>query len=272
MLRYFKATKGPRWIYLEMAGEEETISMSRILIDIGNSNIKQCVWDGNSFGPVSRRPTSEITDFAEEIAKAELPVAIASVRQGCAEQIQEALVRHKRDRAVIVQSSVVSPVYGFYKGMGADRIADVASAFVSHGGSGKHVAVVGLGTGTAITVVSPAGEFVGGLTTLGLGPIAATLTSALPALPPIDPLNCTELKLGKNIVDALTTGTLAAHVGLVEKWVELVRQQIEGEVCIVATGGWSGRIASFTHCIQHVDPLLTLKGINVIAENSSAAR
>ncbi len=236
--------------------------MKYIAVDVGNSDIKIATIDGE-IGEIERSPTSNVDMVAEEVAQRNLPVALCAVRPGAAEKFKSALNRYDGSLLLEVNRTITRPVSGFYEGMGADRIADVAGARALYGRD-RAIAVVGLGTGTTITTIDADGVFSGGLTTLGLGPICKTITEALPALPPIDPRTVVDVIPGFDVYSALCHGTVAAHVGLVEYWVKIFKDQLGQDLVIVATGGWSELIGKFTSSINHVNPLLTFEGIQSI--------
>lgn len=243
--------------------------MRVLAIDIGNTNIKRAFLENGLPEQVLTTPTAELDSVLDEISNSLVPIGVATVRAGTAEKIRKALDKRGAPPAVEVNAGVEKPVTGFYAGMGADRIADLAAAYTRYGGK-TYLAVVGLGTGTTITVVSTEGRFVGGYTTLGLGPICRTISAAIPALPPIDPASAATLNPGQSVVDALTRGTVSAHVGIVEKWVGLVKAQFGSDLFVVATGGWNQLISQLTDCINVCDSNLTLKGIATITEMSLA--
>ncbi len=238
--------------------------MKLLIVDVGNTDIKRAVATGDTLGEVTRNPTKDIGRIAEEIANAGMPVALSCVRPAAADVIKAALSNCGVPLVVEVNANVTDPVSGFYAGMGADRVANIAGAWTELGRASP-VAVVALGTGTTITAVSADGRFSGGFTTLGLGPICQSLTEALPALPAIDPNDVSDLNPGFDVYSALCRGTVAGHVGLIEKWVSILGAELGPGMMVVATGGWSQLIGPMTTCIERIDPLLTLKGILAIA-------
>lgn len=243
--------------------------MKILAVDIGNTNIKRAVVDDGIVVSITRDPTANVELVAAQIAESDLHVALSSVRASAAQVIKLALEKSKSAQLLLeIDASIAEPVRGFYTGMGADRIADAASARVLK--PGQPVAVIGFGTGTAITAITTDGDFAGGFTTLGLGPICKVLTDAIPALPAIDPRHVTDLNPGFDIYNALCRGTLAAHVGAIEKWVSILREQLGPSLYVVATGGWSETVAPLTPVIDHCDPLLTIKGIWEIARAKRA--
>lgn len=241
--------------------------MKLLAVDVGNTNTKRCVITDGDLGEVLTEPTVQIDEVAEAIASTDLPVGLSSVRPRAADKIKAALAKRGSQLALEIDYSVARPVSGFYQGMGADRIADVAAAWSL--AEKRQVAVIGLGTGTTITAVSGAGNFLGGFTTLGLGPICKVLTEALPALPPIDPCQTGGFRPAFDAHSALCRGTVLAHLGLIEKWVSILRTEL-GDFMVIATGGWSSLIAPLSSCIESVHPHLTLCGIWTIFRSSDA--
>lgn len=233
-----------------------------LAVDVGNTNIKFAIIDGD-IGSITSGATAMIDTVAEEVAAIGLPVALCSVRPGAADKIKSVLHKHCGSLLIEIKSDIQRPVSGFYAGMGADRIADVAGAW-GESDQQRPVAVIGMGTGTTITTVGADGIFRGGLTTLGLGPICKTLTEALPALPPIDPKQVSEVQPGFDVYSALCNGTVAAHIGLIEQWVKIFKEKLGDDLMVVATGGWSELIGPMTQCIDQVEPALTFKGIRTI--------
>jgi pantothenate kinase type III len=241
-----------------------------LIVDVGNTDVKRVIADeSGKFGALQRDPTVNIETVIQEIVDCGLPIGISCVRTGVVEMLKLALRQHNHECRLVcsVCSDIEHPVSGFYQGFGADRIADVAAAREIVGQSSP-VAVIGLGTGTAITVVSAEGKFVGGFTTLGLGSICKALTVALPALPEIDPQSATDLRPGLDMYSSLCRGTVAAHVGLVDKWISIFKEDYGPDLPVIATGGWSRVLAPLTTSIEQVEPLLTLRGVWAITMRS----
>ncbi|HEY9871675.1 MAG TPA: type III pantothenate kinase, partial [Candidatus Obscuribacterales bacterium] len=132
--------------------------------------------------------------------------------------------------------------------------------------------VLDLGTATTLTAVSPEGRFAGGLITLGLGQTLAALHANAAALPDVrlEGRSPHTPALAFDTETAIASGTVLAHVGLVEYWVKLARKQLGPDTVTVATGGWAETLARYTRVFDHIDPYLTLKGIYLMAEAEAA--
>lgn len=240
--------------------------MKLLAVDVGNTEIKRAVIQHGEVSHLRRDPTREIDRVSKEIAAARLPVALSSVRQQATELIKDALSKKDGELVMEVDHQIEEPVSGFYKGMGADRIADISAAWSKH--EGKPVMVIGLGTATTCTAASSAGIFKGGFITLGIGATAASLTDALPELPTIDPKVARSLEPGFDAYSSICRGTLAGHVGILRQWMYLFRQELGSDLIVIATGGWSETVIPFCPGINEVDPNLTLKGIWTVTKAS----
>jgi len=236
-----------------------------LLVDIGNSQIKRCVVKGGVLGTVICDPTLDIDRVANEIAGWQLPVSLSCVYPGAAKKLKAILQNHASKFLVEINSLIDKPISGFYGGMGADRIANVAGAWVESSGKCP-VAAIDLGTATTITTASGDGKFAGGFTTLGLGGVCKSLPEALPALPIIDPHKIDNLEPGFDVYSTLCRGTVSAHVGVIEKWINIFRGQLGQNLAVTVTGGWSKIVSPFLAPAIKIDPLLTLKGIWTISK------
>lgn len=242
-----------------------------LAVDIGNTEIKCATIKDGTVGAVSRYSTLDIDQVVEAIVSQTFPVALCSVRTAATDKIKTALQGSKRTLALQVDSKINSPVSGFYDGMGADRIAEISAAWIDTEGS-RPVAVIGLGTATTITTASTAGKFKGGFITLGLGAVSATLTGSLPELPAVDPKQAKSLAPGFDVYSSICRGTVAAHVGIIEKWISLFKEELGEDLAVIGTGGWSQVLEPWCPFFDKVDPLLTLRGIWCIYKESISVR
>ena len=64
----------------------------------------------------------------------------------------------------------------------------------------------------------------------------------------------------------MQAGILFGYVGLVEGLVARFKSELEGDVKVVATGGFASEIARETNCLDIVDADLTLEGLRMIYE------
>lgn len=146
--------------------------------------------------------------------------------------------------------------------VGADRIANAVAARDRHG---TPVVVVDFGTSTNFDVVSAAGEYLGGVIAPGLHIATDALISGTAALrrveyrPPRSPI-------GKGTVEAIQSGALYGHAGLVDGIMERVAAEIGGGVTRIATGGLAPTIVPHCSSVETIDEFLTLEGLRTIYE------
>jgi type III pantothenate kinase len=146
--------------------------------------------------------------------------------------------------------------------VGADRIANAVAARERYG---SPVIVVDFGTSTNFDVVSAAGEYLGGVIAPGLIIATNALISGTAALrrveyvPPRSPI-------GKGTVEAIQSGALYGHAGLVDGVMERVAAELGGEVTRVATGGLASTIVPHCSSVSTIDEYLTLDGLRRIYE------
>lgn len=146
--------------------------------------------------------------------------------------------------------------------VGADRIANAVAARERYG---SPVIVVDFGTSTNFDVVSAAGEYLGGVIAPGLIIATNALVSGTAALrrveyvPPRSPI-------GKGTVEAIQSGALYGHAGLVDGIMERVAAELGGEAARVATGGLASTIVPHCSSVSTIDEYLTLDGLRRIYE------
>ncbi|MBQ9625235.1 MAG: type III pantothenate kinase [Clostridia bacterium] len=155
--------------------------------------------------------------------------------------------------------------YDDAKDLGADRIVNSVAAFERFGGP---LIVMDVGTALTFNVISQKGEFLGGAICPGIR-IAmkslATNTAQLPNVELIKP----ETAIGRSTTGCIQSGFFYGYVGMVDNMIEKLRQEVLGDVKIVATGGLVNLIAD--ECKEHIeiDPVLTLTGLKMIYDKNN---
>ena len=150
--------------------------------------------------------------------------------------------------------------------LGADRLVNAVAAHEQLGGP-----CISVDFGTAITydVVSGAGEYLGGIITPGVEISMDALTERGAKLPKIDLIEPRAL-IGKSTVDAIRSGIVYGFAGQVDGIIGRLRVELGADTETIATGGLAEHIVPFTSVIDHVDDLLTLKGLRTIHVRSES--
>jgi type III pantothenate kinase len=174
--------------------------------------------------------------FATRYASAELLVLGPGIRTGI-------LIRYDDPREV-----------------GPDRIANAVAAKERHGAP---CIVVDFGTSTNFDIVSPDGDYVGGVLAPGVEISMEALFSRAARLVKIDFADPTAV-IGKTTAAGLQSGLVYGFAGLVDGIVERIRDELGARAPGIATGGLADLIAPHTRTIEGVDPWLTLEGLRLV--------
>jgi type III pantothenate kinase len=73
--------------------------------------------------------------------------------------------------------------------------------------------------------------------------------------------------IGRTTVEAMQSGLLFGYVGLVEGLVGRMKAELnEPNTQVIGAGGLISLITPHTNCIDHVEPWLTLTGLQLISD------
>src|SRR5918992_1990848 len=178
----------------------------------------------------------EYEHFAERWARAPLLVVAPGVRTGIG-------MRHDAPHQV-----------------GPDRIVNAVAAKDRYGAP---CIVVDFGTSTNFDVVSPEGEYVGGVLAPGIEVSMDALFSRAARLVKVDSA-APPAVIGKTTAGALQSGLVYGFAGQVDEIVTRIRAELGADARAVATGGLAEVVAPHARTIERVDPLLTLEGLRLV--------
>jgi type III pantothenate kinase len=153
--------------------------------------------------------------------------------------------------------------------IGADRLANaVACAYRI----GHPAIVVDFGTAVTFDVLSAEGNYLGGVIAPGLPAMTDYLhekTALLPRVELIEPPRA----VGRSTEEAMLAGAVHGYRGLIREIVARIREEAFGGASapLVATGGHAELIGSGFPLFDHIDPLLTLRGLLIIAQRNHRA-
>jgi type III pantothenate kinase len=153
-------------------------------------------------------------------------------------------------------------MYDSPRDVGADRVIDAVAAIKLYG---PPLIVVDFGTATVFDAISKDGDYLGGAIAPGIGISMEALFERTAKLPRIE-LERPKSAIGKTTVAAIQSGIVFGYVGLIEGIVARMKEELEGDVKVIATGGLAPLIARETPVIQAVNLDLTLIGLHLIQE------
>ncbi len=249
-----------------------------LTIDIGNTNIKLGVYNGNTL--ISHwRIATERHRLADEYAALIQGLFRMAGRDthdisGCAIScVVPPLTGQFRDLSRTLFG--IEPVFASSKTntglrylidtpneLGADRVANSLAAYRKYG---SPVIAVAFGTATAFDVVVGEGDYIGGAIAPGIGISADALFRLAAKLYQVE-LTRPPTVIGKNTVHYMQSGLIIGYAGLVEGLVRRMSDELGTKPTVVATGGLAEVIAGETNAIDAVEPYLTLEGLKLMYE------
>ena len=248
-----------------------------LCIDVGNTNIKYGVFDGDRL-VVSFRVATDLKRTSDQYGTA--LIDMFAVKGISSEDISGVIVSsvvpplnytitHMCAGYLGVEPLVVGS--GLKTGhnlrvddareVGADRIVNDVAAIKKYGAP---LIVIDFGTATTFNVVNEQKEFIGGAVAPGMRGSMDSLVSGTAKLPRVE-IETPKSVIGKNTVTNLQAGLVFGFAGLVDYIVKKIKKEMKcPEMKVVATGGFSEIIAGEISCIDHVDKLLTLQGLKIL--------
>ena len=249
-----------------------------LAIDIGNTNIKIGVFDGDELKATwnvatgIHRTTDEyggvLLNLMErkKVSPSEITgVALCSVVPPLLPAFVELCTKYLHSEALVVEAGVKTGMrirLDNPREVGSDRVVDAVAAQHLYG---KPLIIVDLGTATTFSVVSQEGDYLGGAIAPGIVIATEALYTRTAALPRIR-LNRPEQAIGRNTIAAMQSGVVFGHVGLIEGMIQRIEQELGSKAKVIATGGQAYFLAQEIPAIEIVDPDLTLIGLRLIYE------
>ncbi|MCL2526732.1 MAG: type III pantothenate kinase [Coriobacteriia bacterium] len=265
-----------------------------LAIDIGNTQTVLGLFEGQQLRHTWRlasdttRTSDELKAFVTQLffeagKKQDQPVAISRV---IVASVVPALTRIWADLAcdlsyltrdskpVIVDASLAQSLCApgaSPQEVGADRIANALAARTLYGAP---AIVVDFGTATNIDVIDAAGLYLGGIISVGIQTGADALFRSAARLPVID-LAVPERVLGTNTKQAVQSGILYGEAAKVDALIAALKKENpqldRPDIPVIATGGFSTSIVPLITAVTAIDEHLTLKGLQILADQADAA-
>jgi type III pantothenate kinase len=149
--------------------------------------------------------------------------------------------------------------------VGADRLVNSLAAYHQYGGPGI---VVDFGTATSFDVYSGRGEFLGGAIAPGVATSVAALSARGAQLPRIE-LATPAHAIGRSTVEAMRSGAVYGFAGAVDRIVQEITAELDVTPVVAGTGGLAPSVIEACRTLDHHDPWLTLKGLQLIWDRNT---
>ncbi|MEW6607525.1 MAG: type III pantothenate kinase [bacterium] len=242
-----------------------------LAIDIGNTTIVFGVYDPDELkchfkiGTDKKKTADEYGKIISGMIKTNISAVIISCVVPPLIPIFTQMVKdYFQTEPVFVEGTKVKfPVlYDNPEEVGADRIVNAIAGFRLYGGP---LIIVDFGTATTFDVVSQNGEYLGGAIAPGIAISIEALWTKTALLPRVELIKPGTV-IGKTTIESMQAGIFYGFVGQVNEIITKIKQELELEPKIVATGGLAELISQELRYIQSVNPLLTLEGLKIIYE------
>ena len=256
-----------------------------ICIDIGNTNIKYAIYDGEGL-KFSFRVATDLKKTSDEYGAlltsmlAANDVQVDEIEGGIISSVVPSLdytIEKMCEIYLHIQPLKIAP--GLKSGLnircddarevGADRIVNCVSALV-HYGENIPMIVIDFGTATTFNIINEKNEFIGGVISPGIKGSLDSLVNGTAKLPRVE-IEAPKSVIAKNTVTNMQAGIVFGFAGLVEYIVKRIKKELNvPQVKTIATGGFSQVISREIECIDVVDKLLTLKGLKYLYDLNTA--
>ena len=249
-----------------------------LAIDIGNTNIKLGIFDGdrlkatwNLATGIHRTPDEYggvVLNLMER--KKVLPskisgVALCGVVPPLLYTFEELCRKYLSTKPLVVEAGVktgMSIRLDNPREVGPDRVVNAVAAQNLYG---KPLIIIDLGTATTFDVVSREGDYLGGVIAPGIGISSEALFTRTAMLPRIELIRPKQV-IGRNTISAMQSGIIFGYIDLIEGMIRRIEEQLGSKARVVATGGQAYPLAYEVATIDIVNPDLTLIGLRLIYE------
>lgn len=250
-----------------------------LCIDVGNTNLKFAVFDGDEL-KCSWRAATDLKRTSDEYGAHLIEMLAinhlsrADITGGIFSSVVPSLdytIEHIFSVYLGIIPLAIAP--GLKTGLkmkadnakevGADRIVNNVAAIKNYG-NGKSMIVVDFGTATTFNVIDSECAFIGGVIAPGIKGSLDSLVSGTAKLPRVE-IVAPKSVIATNTVTNMQAGIVFGFAGLVEYIVAKIKSELRTrDVLTIATGGFSETIAKETKCIDVIDKTLTLKGLKYL--------
>src|SRR5690625_371565 len=162
-------------------------------------------------------------------------------------------------------NSYLKITYPQPKEIGADRIVNAVGAISLYD---TPLIIIDFGTATTFCYVDGEKTYRGGIIVPGIKVSMEALYSKASKLPKIE-IEQPDNIIGSSTVEAMQSGVYYGYVGQVDGIVNRMKETIETEPTVIATGGLAPLIARGSETIQHIETHLTLKGLYEIYQKNN---
>ena len=247
-----------------------------LAIDIGNTNVVAGIFDGSALLTHWRLATDPKTTADEygvlclslmardgRIPEQVTGAIISSVVPALTETFESMVATSFGCTPLTVSSDMdtgLTLTYSNPKEIGSDRIVNAAAAYEKFR---RDLIIVDFGTATTFCAVTREGAYLGGVIAPGLMISAEALFTRAAKLSKVE-LARPKTVIGTDTASSIQSGLVFGYAGLVDTLVQRIESELGRTSFVIATGGLAPVIAPEVRSIQHIEPFLTLYGLELL--------
>ena len=257
-----------------------------LAFDVGNTNIVLGVFkdgkliqnwrmetDSNKSADEYGMLINQLFEYEGLNIKEVKDVIISTVGPSVLYTLQHLSMKYFNRKAIVVGAGIKTGLVVKYdnpKQVGADRIVNAVAAYAKYGGP---LVIIDFGTATTFCAITENAEYLGGTIAPGVKISSDALFEKTSKLPKVE-LEEPGHVICKNTIESMQSGLVYGHMGMVEYITNKMKAELEtlsptGKTAkVVATGGLATLIEKGIDCIDHVDKMLTLEGLQLIYEKN----
>jgi type III pantothenate kinase len=259
------------------------MSSMLLAVDIGNTNVVAGIFDGSTLLTHWRLATDPKTTADEYgvlclslmARDGSLPehitgAIISSVVPALTETFESMVETSFGSTPITVSPDMDTGLtlkYSNPKEIGSDRIVNAAAAYEKFH---RDLIIVDFGTATTFCAVNRDGEYLGGVIAPGLTISAEALFARAAKLSKVE-LARPKTVIGTDTASSIQSGLIFGYAGLVDTLVQRMETEMGRTSYVIATGGLASVIAPEARSIQHVEPYLTLHGLELLYRRARGA-
>lgn len=236
-----------------------------LAIDIGNTNIKSGLFDGDNLVIFKvHNSLEEFKIFAAHISFTKS--AISSVVPKTTETIKKVFIDSFNIIPLIIskESSLhFSLYYKTISTLGIDRICAVEGALYHVKNQNRnfdYIVTTDFGTATTINILEMPDKFLGGVIAPGIETMFKSLSTRTAQLPKIETINYEDI-IGTDTSSCIASGVLNSTLGLLDRVINNLTKKKDGKYSLFITGGNASKVQNLIEYNYKIEPALVLWGV-----------